>query len=146
MLRLAIVSVPNVLVVEDDDTIRRLLVEYLRVQTHIGVESARDGVEALHLLNTGRYRVIVLDVMMPKMSGVDVLDSLQALLSDPSVQSLQATPAAIVITATAASALPTDVLAGRFPTLVRAVFRKPLDMMALAELVEKLLGEAAATR
>src|SRR5258707_11400257 len=136
----------NVLVVEDDDTIRRLLVEYLKQHSFVSVDGARDGVEALHLINTGRYRVIVLDVMMPKMSGVDLLDSLQALLSDPSVKSLEAPPAAIVITAAAASAIPTDVLAGRFPTLVRAVFRKPLDMTVLAELVEKLLEETPAAR
>src|SRR5437763_13264402 len=96
----------NVLVVEDDDTIRRLLVEYLKQHSYVNVESARDGVEALHLINTRHYRVIVLDVMMPKMSGVDLLDSVQALLSDPSVKALETPPAVVVITATAASALP----------------------------------------
>lgn len=135
----------NVLVVEDDDTIRRLLVEYLKQHSYVNVEGARDGVEALHLLNTRRYRVLVLDVMMPKMSGIDLLDSVKALASDPSLKALEAPPAAVVITATAAAALPTDVLEGRFPDLVRAVFRKPLDMTALAELVEKLLREAPAT-
>src|SRR5262245_60703225 len=94
----------NVLVVEDDDTIRRLLVAYLKQHSYVSVEGARDGVEALHLLSTRRYRVLVLDVMMPKMSGVDVLDSVQALLSDPSVKALDAPPAAVVITATAAAA------------------------------------------
>ncbi len=136
----------NVLVVEDDDTIRLLLVEYLKQHSYVNVESARDGVEALHLISTHRYRVIVLDVMMPKMSGVDLLDSVQALVSDPSVKALETPPAAVVITATAASALPTDVLEQRFPDIVRAVLRKPLDMNALAELVEKLLREATATR
>ena len=136
----------NVLVVEDDDTIRRLLVEYLKQHSYVSVDGARDGVEALHLINTGRYRVIVLDVMMPKMSGVDLLESLQAMLSDSSVKVLETPPAAIVITATAASALPNEVFEVRFSTLVRAVFRKPLDMTVLAELVEKLLREAPAAR
>jgi CheY-like chemotaxis protein len=134
----------NVLVVEDDDTIRRLLVEYLKQHSYVSVDWARDGVEALHLINTGRYRVIVLDVMMPKMSGVDLLESLQAMLSDSSVKVLEIPPAAIVITAAAASALPNEVFEVRFSTLVRAVFRKPLDMTVLAELVEKLLREAPA--
>ncbi len=136
----------NVLVVEDDDTIRRLLIEYLRQHSFVSVDGARDGVEALHLIHSRQYRVLVLDVMMPKMSGVDLLDSLQAMLSDPSVRSLEALPAAVVITATAASALPAGVLEGRFPGMVRAVLRKPLDMTALAELVAKLLGEAPAAR
>src|SRR5205085_6242638 len=77
---------PNVLVVEDDDTIRRLLVEYLRSHVRIQVESARDGVEALHLISTRPWRVVLLDVMMPKMSGVDLLSSVQAFRADPSLQ------------------------------------------------------------
>ena len=133
----------NVLVVDDDDTIRGLLVEALGERAHVTVEAARDGIEALHLLSSQHYQVIVLDVMMPKMSGVDLLESLQAMLSDSSFKPLATPPAAIVITAAAASALPNAVFEGRFPTLVRAVFRKPLDMTVLAELVEKLLGEAA---
>jgi CheY-like chemotaxis protein len=78
--------------------------------------------------------------MMPKMSGVDVLDSLQALLSDPSVRTLTVAPAIVVITATASSVLPSEILAQRFPTLVKEVFRKPLDIHALAESVERHLG------
>lgn len=134
----------NVLVVEDDDTIRRLLVDYLKLHSYVNVEGARDGVEALHLITTRPYRVVVLDVMMPKMSGVDLLASLQAMLSDPSVKTLDALPAVVVMTATGTSTLPTGELEHRFPETVRAVFRKPLDMIALAELVEKLLREAAA--
>ncbi len=131
----------SVLVVEDDDTIRRLLVDLLAQHSHANVEGARDGVEALHLLSMQRYAVVLLDVMMPKMSGIDLLDSLHAMLSDPSLKSLDSRPAVIVITATAASALPAEVLEHRFPGLVRAVLRKPLDMSALAALVGQFLGD-----
>jgi CheY-like chemotaxis protein len=134
----------NVLVVEDDDTIRRLLIEYLKSHELVNVDGARDGVEALHLIVTNHYSVMILDVMMPKMSGIDLLDSVQAMISDPSVKALDAPPAVIVMTATAASTLPASVLEHRFPHIVRAVFRKPLDMTALAELVEKLLQEPVA--
>jgi CheY-like chemotaxis protein len=134
------VSEPNVLVVEDDDTIRRLLVEYLR-QTHIDVESARDGVEALHLISTRRYRVVLLDVMMPKMSGVDLLDSLQAFRADPSLKRARLSdwPAIIVITSTPEALLSQDVLDHHFPGLIYGVFRKPLDVNALVEVVERCL-------
>jgi two-component system response regulator CpxR len=137
------VSEPNVLVVEDDDTIRRLLVEYLRVQTHIEVEGARDGVEALHLISTRHYRVVLLDVMMPKMSGIDLLDSLQAFRADPSLQRARSSdwPAIIIITSTPDTVLSRDVLDHHFPGLIRDVFRKPLDVGALAGLVEKCLRQ-----
>jgi CheY-like chemotaxis protein len=130
----------NVLVVEDDDTIRRLLVDYLAQHSHVSVEGARDGIEALHLMAAKSYPVIVLDVMMPKMSGIDLLDSVNALLSDPSVKALETAPAVVIITATPASTLPASILEQRFPELVRAVLRKPLDVTVLAELVVGLIG------
>jgi CheY-like chemotaxis protein len=133
--------VPNatVLVVEDDDTIRRLLAEYLQAHAHVVVESARDGVEALHQISTRPYDVVVLDVMMPKMSGVDLLDSLATMRSDDSVQSLKSLPAVLVITSVSDGEVPDRVLAEHCPELVRGVFRKPLELGALAEEVERYL-------
>lgn len=129
----------HVLVVEDDDTIRRLLIEYLKSHDLVDVDGARDGVEALHLIVTNRYAVVVLDVMMPKMSGVDVLDSLEALTSDPSVQTLDNPPAVLVITAAERSVLPDAAIIQRCPHMVHRVFRKPLDVAELAASVEKYL-------
>jgi CheY-like chemotaxis protein len=130
----------SVLVVEDDDTIRRLLTEYLKTHSHVKVASARDGVEALHELSTHRYAVIVLDIMMPKMSGVDLLDSLEALRHDPSVQSLEALPAVLVITSVSEREVPDQALTRRYPGVVRGVFRKPLELGALAEEVKRYLS------
>jgi CheY-like chemotaxis protein len=130
----------NVLVVEDDETIRRLLIEYLRKQSALDVDGARDGAEALHQIGAKKYSVIVLDVMMPRMSGIDFLDSLLALRSDPSVKRLDAPPAVLVVTSVSAEEMPTLALEQRFPSIVRDVFRKPVDMGALAERVEKLLA------
>ena len=129
----------NVLVVEDDDTIRRLLIEYLKSHEHVEVDGARDGVEALHQIVTRRYAVVILDVLMPKMSGVDVLDSLEALISDPSVKTLDDPPAVLVITSTEKSALPDDGIFQRCPRMVRAVFRKPIEVEKLAECLEMYL-------
>jgi CheY-like chemotaxis protein len=129
----------NVLVVEDDDTIRRLLVEFLRAHESVGVDGARDGVEALHQIVTKRYAVVILDVLMPKMSGVDVLESLAALTSDPSVQSLDDPPAVLVITSVERATLPDEAIAQHCPRMVRRVFRKPLEVEELARCVESYL-------
>jgi CheY-like chemotaxis protein len=129
----------SVLVVEDDDAIRRLLTEYLQAHARARVESARDGVEALHRISTTPYAVVVLDIMMPKMSGVDLLDSLHALSSDPSVKALDAPPPVLVITAAPTAALSDSVIRKRSPGMVRAVFRKPLDIPALLASVQKYL-------
>ena len=113
--------------------------EYLKQHSYLDVDGARDGVEALHQIATRRYAVIVLDLMMPKMSGVDFLDSLNALTSDPSVKSIEQPPSIIVITATPATELSAETIASRCK-LVRSVFRKPLDVMRLGEAVEEHLS------
>ena len=126
----------NVLVVEDDDTIRKLLVAYLAAHASIAVDGARDGVEALHRISTGHYRVVLLDVMMPKMSGIDLLDSILAMRADPWSRKIEERPAVLIITAASDAIVPTSLFMERFPELVRGVFRKPLDVGALAAAVE----------
>lgn len=129
----------HVLVVEDDDTIRNLLVEYLKAHSYVDVDWARDGVEALHKISTGRYAVVVLDVMMPKMSGVDLLDSLHAMVSDPSLSRPASLPSVLVITSATEGVLPNCTIEQKLPEVVRGIFRKPLDINALADAVEKYL-------
>lgn len=121
----------SVLVVEDDDVIRNLLVEYLRQRAQLHVESVRDGVEALHRLSTRHYDVVVLDLLMPHMSGIDVLDSLQILaVSDP--------PAVLVVTSESVEVLNDHDIERRCPSAVRGVLRKPFDIGRLADSVETL--------
>lgn len=129
----------HVLVVEDDDTIRRLLTEYLEQKALLTVDGARDGIEALHLVTHQSYGVVVLDLLMPKMSGIDFLDSLTAMIEDPSIQTLTQPPAVIVVTSAAAGDVPTDRIEGR-SELVRAVMRKPVDASELARAIERLLA------
>jgi CheY-like chemotaxis protein len=131
----------NVLVVEDDDTIRHLLVEYLSQRATRCVDSARDGVEALHRVMTKRYGVIVLDMLMPRMSGTDLLDSLKAMASDPSFHGLEEIPTVIVVTSAAESDLPSAAIEQRFPALVSQVFRKPFDVTLLARSVGRVIGD-----
>mgnify|MGYP000921593343 FL=1 len=66
----------RILIVEDDakiaDGIRRGLVEQ-----HYSVDIAPDGEEGEYLANTNDYDLIVLDIMLPKMNGWEVLRSLR---------------------------------------------------------------------
>ncbi len=130
----------KVLVVDDDEELRHLLMEYLRESCSVNVQGARDGVEALHCISTSVCTVVILDVMMPHMSGIDFLDSVEALMSDPSIGSLEQLPAVIVITSAPAEDLRADQLQQRFPALVHSVLRKPLDAGALATRVTALLS------
>jgi CheY-like chemotaxis protein len=130
----------NVLVVEDDDRMRRLLMEYLQERSSLHVDGARDGVEALHQVSTRAYDVVILDLIMPYMSGIDFLSSLDALMSDPSVKPLNDPPAVIIVTSAPQEDVSADDLQHRFPSFVQGVLRKPVDYRALAARVESLLS------
>jgi CheY-like chemotaxis protein len=127
----------NVLVVEDDDTMRRLVIELLQ-ERELHVDAARDGADALHQISRRQYNVVILDLMMPFMSGIDFLDSLNVLLFDPSLKAVQQPPAVLVITSAAEETIPSSQLHSRF-SMVRGVLRKPLDVAALTSQIESLL-------
>ncbi len=70
----------TVLVVEDDGDVRRFLREVLEVQGYRVLE-AHDGVHALEVATAGGpVELVVTDVIMPRMSGVDMVERLRALL------------------------------------------------------------------
>ncbi|MEA2463530.1 MAG: hypothetical protein QOJ98_1277 [Acidobacteriota bacterium] len=129
----------NILVVEDDDAIRLLLMETLREHAHVAVDGARDGVDALHHVTSKKYNLVILDVMMPFMTGIDFLDSLEAMVSDPSVKGMDELPAVLVITGVPPEQMPSSAIEGRFPTMVRRVLRKPIDVDELTRCVEAVL-------
>ncbi|MCW2606597.1 MAG: response regulator receiver modulated diguanylate cyclase [Frankiales bacterium] len=69
--------VPRVLVVDDSALIRAILVANLEDQGYAVVE-AEDGLEALEVCAVDPPDVVLLDVVMPGLSGLEVLDRLQA--------------------------------------------------------------------
>jgi CheY-like chemotaxis protein len=64
------------LVVEDDATTRTLLVGLLE-SINCDVDIAADGEEALVRIQSRHYDVILLDIVLPKMTGIDVMESLR---------------------------------------------------------------------
>lgn len=60
------------LVVEDDDTVRKLFASMLRKEG-CTVDEAADGLEALDAAATNDYRLMLLDLKLPKLSGAEVL-------------------------------------------------------------------------
>jgi len=69
--------VPVVLVCDNEEPLRALVRAALEPEGYEVVE-ARDGDEALELARSERPDLIVLDVMMPGRSGLDVLAELRA--------------------------------------------------------------------
>ena len=72
----------RVLLVDDDALLTELLTEYLTAEGS-NVHSVPDGEAGVHEILTGQYDVVVLDSMMPKMNGLDVLKTVRAQSSIP---------------------------------------------------------------
>ena len=66
----------RVLVVDDDETVRDVLRRYLSRDGHEVLEAA-DGVTGLNLATTQRPDLVVLDLMLPGMDGLDVCRELR---------------------------------------------------------------------
>ena len=63
---------PTILVVDDEASIRRTLQEILEYEDY-DVEQASDGEEALEAIRSTPYDLVLLDVKMPKLDGMEVL-------------------------------------------------------------------------
>ncbi len=75
-------DVARVLVVEDDEMTRTYLVRVLRIEGH-DVSSAVDGADALEQIAAGAPDLVLLDVAMPGVNGIEVCRRLKA---DPSTE------------------------------------------------------------
>ncbi len=75
---------PRILVVDDNDDNRYTLTLYLDLEGYTDVETAQDGEEAIARLDAAGFDLVLLDVMMPKVDGYQVLTWLknQARLRD----------------------------------------------------------------
>lgn len=112
----------SVLLVEDDPSLRRLISLLLKHEG-LSVTTAQDGSVALEALRKETFRVMILDLMMPHVSGWDVIAWLK--------QNPTRRPRSVVVV----SAADHDHFAAVDPTVVNAVIMKPFDANELAAYV-----------
>jgi len=73
---MAKVSRPRALVADDDPSSRQLLCTIVR-RERFDVDSVADGAQAIEKLQQHEYDIILLDLMMPRVDGFDVIDYLK---------------------------------------------------------------------
>lgn len=66
----------NILVVEDDKNLQKLMMAVLK-QHGYDVVSAKDGLQALEILDTSHVDLMISDIMMPNMDGYTLTDALR---------------------------------------------------------------------
>jgi two-component system response regulator ResD len=72
----------RILVVDDEERIRRLLKMYLEKEGYI-IEEAEDGETALRLASGSDFDLILLDVMLPGIDGIEVCSRLRQIKATP---------------------------------------------------------------
>ena len=112
----------RILVVDDDPEVLEALCQMLVGLGH-APDPARDGKEALSRYRIGAYDLVMTDLAMPEMNGLELIRRLRAI--DPTLR-------IILLTAT----LP-DVQQGLAPLEIE-VARKPIGLQALARLIDKV--------
>ena len=71
----------RILIVEDEKKVAGFIKKGLEEETY-AVDAAYDGEEGLHLGAEGQYDLIILDIMLPKVDGLEILSQLRAQGSD----------------------------------------------------------------
>ena len=118
----------RVLVVDDDRAIRKLL-ERIARRAGYEADGAKDGVEAVEMLDRADYDIALIDLMMPRLSGYELVQH---------ISTRERRPAVIVATAlTSGDATSVD------DTLVRRVIRKPFDVHAVAATLDEVMRPLA---
>lgn len=67
----------RLLIAEDELDLAEALTVFFQ-KNHFSVDAVNDGADAYEYASSGEYDAIILDVMMPKMNGIDVLRRLRA--------------------------------------------------------------------
>lgn len=114
----------NILIVEDDITIREGVAEFLTEQGY-QVLSAADGEEGLRMLQEQVVHLALLDIMLPKMTGMEVLQELRRFSKIP------------VIMLTAMTDVQTQ--ADSFDKLADDYICKPFSLILLGKRIQALL-------
>jgi CheY-like chemotaxis protein len=117
-----------VLVVDDDASIRRMMIAALKRNNDYEFLEAGNGREAIDLMRREHPNAVVLDLMMPVMSGFDVLEERAG---DPELRRIPV----IVVSANRAPEIATAVDKG-----ICAFLPKPFDINVLNALVKSCLS------
>lgn len=115
-------TTPRVLVADDDSAIRQLLCTIIR-REHMEVDCVGDGTEAIARLEEQSYSVILLDLMMPRVSGFEVIEYLKK--NPPAIK-----PVVLVI-----SAYADQRVRGVDASIVSGILRKPFEVADLGGIV-----------
>ena len=123
-----------ILIVDDDPQIRKLLASVAK-RAGFDVDTAKDGFDALEMIDQKHYAIAIVDLMMPRISGYQLVQEIST-----------RSPRPVVLVATA---MTNGDVAQLDDSMVRRVIRKPFDIesvaQALVETAEHIAAQQEAT-
>jgi CheY-like chemotaxis protein len=119
---------PTILVVDDDPVIQKLLSVNFEMEGY-RVVTANDGIEGLERVASDKPDLILLDVMMPRMDGIEVSKRLK---SDPATKEI---PVVLLSAKAQSSDIQSGIEAGADDYVT-----KPFDPLELLDKVAGLIG------
>jgi len=114
--------------IADDDPPLRGLLRLVAARAGFDVDTAANGAEALEKLKANRYSVAVIDLMMPWMSGFELIENLGTMTDRPPI---------VVVTALSDARLPK-----LDSSVVSSVMRKPFDVEMLSAVLLELASSS----
>ncbi|MBI4981528.1 MAG: response regulator [Candidatus Omnitrophica bacterium] len=78
-------SKPKILIVEDDDALRLTLKEIIGLAFECVIIEAVDGRQAVEFLKNDKFDLMLLDIKMPGISGVDIIKKKKELYSNTDI-------------------------------------------------------------
>ncbi len=72
----------KILIVDDEDQIREVIREYAEFSGY-EAEEAKDGMEAVQLVRNGKYDLVVMDIMMPRLDGYSAVKEIRKTTNVP---------------------------------------------------------------
>ncbi|GAB2486152.1 hypothetical protein GCM10008929_08650 [Alkalibacterium psychrotolerans] len=118
----------NVLVVDDEMVLRMLIVDSLE-ELNCQVDEAENGMEAIEKINENNYDIMILDYMMPELTGIELLKKVDS-------ESIKDTYVLMLT----AKAQEKDQLQAK-EAGVDYFMKKPFSPMELYQIVEELINE-----
>ena len=117
----------KILIVDDEEIVRESLYHWFEEEGY-GVESAEDAEAVLRVFESGKYDLMLVDMKMPGMSGLDLLEKVKEIDNE-----------VIFILITAFASVPSAIRAlkdGAFDYIT-----KPIDPEELSHIVEKAISQ-----
>jgi CheY-like chemotaxis protein len=120
---------PNIVLIDDDPMVQKAFSRYLSSSGY-KVELADNGKQGLHMIEAEPPDLVITDILMPEMDGLEVLMAVRKLeFSIP-----------VIAISGGMRALPINFLRDAKELGARYVFEKPVPLQNLLEAVKELIG------